>query len=246
MEKAPPKVFKVKDPDPDDRFSDIHPHLPQPPSLLLIVGSVKQGKSNLLVNLLCNPDMYKDKFDIVKIISNTLNADPKGKLMNKYFDCEDHYDDKMIHDLVKSQSQYDKDDMPSVCLVADDCLGDMKTNGALSNLSSRYRHSNIQLFIISTQLFRKVPTTVRANANWVLVGRLTNDSELDKLSEEYSGMFSGDANFREQYKKATKKKYDFMTLKLTENPAEIWINFNEKIYPFAEAIENVEVEEEEE
>ena len=44
MEKAPPKVFKVKDPDPDDRFSDIHPHLPQPPSLLLIVGSVKQGK----------------------------------------------------------------------------------------------------------------------------------------------------------------------------------------------------------
>ena len=34
--KAPPKVFKVKDPDPDDRFSDIHPHLPQPPSLLLI------------------------------------------------------------------------------------------------------------------------------------------------------------------------------------------------------------------
>ena len=49
MERPPPKVFKVKDPDPDDKFSDIHPHLPQPPSLLLIVGSVKQGKSNSVI-----------------------------------------------------------------------------------------------------------------------------------------------------------------------------------------------------
>ena len=102
-ERPPPKVFKVKDPDPDEKFADLHPHLPQPPALLLIVGSVKQGKSNLLVNLLCNPDMYKDKFDIVKIISNTLNADPKGKLLNKHFDCEDHYEDSMITDLIENQ-----------------------------------------------------------------------------------------------------------------------------------------------
>ena len=87
MDRPTPKVFKVRDPEPDSKYAGIHPHLPQPPSLLLIVGSVKQGKSNLVVNLLCNPDMYKDKFDIVKIISNTLNADPKGKLLNKYFDC---------------------------------------------------------------------------------------------------------------------------------------------------------------
>jgi hypothetical protein len=51
--------------------------------------------------------MYKDKFDIVKIISNTLNADPKGKLMNKYFDCEDHYNDEMITDLIESQKKYE-------------------------------------------------------------------------------------------------------------------------------------------
>ena len=43
--RKPPKVYKVKDPEPNSKFADIHPHLPQPPSLLLIVGSVKQGKS---------------------------------------------------------------------------------------------------------------------------------------------------------------------------------------------------------
>ena len=142
----------------------------------------------------------------------------------------------MIRDLVESQSKYERDEMPSVALVLDDCLGDKTT--ALNNISSRYRHSNIQILIISTQLFRKTSPTIRANANWVLVGKLTNEAELEKLSEEYSGMFGGDKNFREQYKKAITNKYDFMTLKLTENPAEIWINFNEKIYPAEKVIED--------
>ena len=57
-------------------------------------------------------------------------------------------------------------------------------------------------------------------------------------------MFGGDKPFREAYQKATKKKYDFMTLKLTENPAEIWLNFNEKIYPIGQS-EEVESEEDE-
>ena len=41
----PPKVFKVKDPPPSKMFKGLHPHLPQPPSLLLIIGSVRSGKS---------------------------------------------------------------------------------------------------------------------------------------------------------------------------------------------------------
>jgi hypothetical protein len=40
-----------------------------------------------------------------------------------------------------------------------------------------------------------------------------------------------DGKFRELYKKATKKKYDFLHLNLQENPAEAWRNFEEKLYP---------------
>tara|TARA_R110000772_G_scaffold135148_1_gene243768 strand:+ start:3297 stop:3917 length:621 start_codon:yes stop_codon:yes gene_type:complete len=203
----------------------------------------KTGKSTIISNMLLNTSFYgPDFFSVTKIISNSINNDQTSRFLKQAFDCEDHYEDKMIHDLVSSQSQYDRDDMPSVALILDDCLGDKTT--ALNNISSRYRHSNIQLLIISTQLFRKTSPTIRANANWVLIGKLTNETELYKLSEEYSGMFSGDKNFREMYKKATKKKYDFMTLKLTENPAEIWINFNEKIYPLdSESNEDSETEE---
>ena len=73
--KKPPVVLKVRDEDPNELFSDIHENLPQMPSLTLIIGSVRSGKSNLLVNWFCNPEFYKDKFDVVKFVSTTLNTD---------------------------------------------------------------------------------------------------------------------------------------------------------------------------
>jgi hypothetical protein len=229
MDKAPPKVFKVKDPDPDDRFSDIHPHLPQPPSLLLIIGSVKQGKSNLLVNLLCNPDMYKDKFDIVKIISNTLNADPKGKLMNKYFDCEDHYNDEMITDLIDSQKKYEDFERPTVALVLDDILTkDFKKTNAVSFLATRFRHYGIGLLAFTTQSFRAVSGLIRNNSSDVIIMKQQNNKELEKINEEYGDMFPN--IFMDLYKKAIEDApYSFLYLDLQTNPASAYIRFETKI-----------------
>lgn len=223
--KNPPKVFKVRDPDPDDKFADIHSHLPQPPSLLLIVGSVKQGKSNLLVNLLCNPDMYKDKFDIVKIISNTLNADPKGKLMNKYFDCEDHYTDEMVTDIIESQKKYEDFERPSIALVLDDILTkDFKKSNAVSFLATRFRHYGIGLLAFTTQSFRAVSGLIRNNANSVIVMKQQNTKELEKINEEYGDMFPN--IFMELYKKAIDDQpFSFLYLDLQTNPATAYIRF---------------------
>ena len=238
------KILKIVDP-PNTKKKALHPNLPQPPSLVLMIMPTKTGKSTIISNMLLNKDFYgQDFFDETIIISTTINNDQTSRFMKQAFNTYDYYSDDLIRDIVKNQSQYEKEDMPSLCLVCDDCLGEKTT--ALNNLSSRYRHSSIDLFIVSSQLLKKVSPTIRANANWILCGRLTNEAELEKLSEEWSGMFGGDKNFREMYKKATKKKYDFMTLKLTENPAEIWINFNDKIYPEgpSEEIESEESEEE--
>ena len=229
MDKPPPLVFKVRDPDPDDRYADIHAHLPQPPALLLIVGSVKQGKSNLLVNLLCNPSMYKDKFDIVKIISNTLNADPKGKLLNKYFDCEDHYNDEMITQLIESQKKYEDFERPTVALVLDDILTkDFKKSNAVSFLATRFRHYGIGLLAFTTQSFRAVSGLIRNNANSIIVMKQQNMKELEKLNEEYGDMFPG--IFMDLYKKAIDDApYSFLYLDLQQNPARAYIRFETPI-----------------
>ncbi len=224
-----PKVYKVKDPEADSRFAEIHPHLPQPPALLLIVGSVKQGKSNLLVNLLCNPAMYKDKFDIVKIISNTLNADPKGKLMNKYFDCEDHYTDQMITDMIESQKNYDDDERPTVAMILDDILTkDFKKTNAVSFLATRFRHYGIGLLAFTTQSFRAVSGLIRNNANSIIIMKQQNTKELEKIDEEYGDMFPN--IFMELYKKAIDDApFSFLYLDLQTNPATAYIRFETPI-----------------
>ncbi len=128
-----PTILKVKDVDTDTRFDDIHPNLPQMPCLALLIGSVRSGKSNLLVNFFMNEDFYKGKFDNVRFISNTLHTDNKGVLLAKHFDCYDHYEDGMIDGIIKEQSQYERDDRPSYSLIADDILTqDFSKSNALS------------------------------------------------------------------------------------------------------------------
>ena len=229
-----PKIKKVVDP-PKQKSKYLDPAVPQCPALVLMVMPCKCGKTTQLCNYFLSPDFYgQDFFDNVKIISTTINNDSTARFLRQAFDCEDHYDDSMIHKIVKSQKSYGEvDDMPNIALCIDDCLGEKTT--ALDNLASRRRHVNIGLMCVSTQLFRKVSPTIRANATNVIIGKLTNEQELDKLSEEYSGLFydgvDADANFRPLYKEATKQKYDTLHLNLQENPSEAWISYDKKIWP---------------
>ena len=209
MEKSPPKVYKVKDEETINKFEGLHPHLPQPPSLLLIIGSVRSGKSNLLVNMLCSPEMYKDRFEEVHIISNTLNADPKGKLLAKYFSCEDHYDDTMIEAIVEKQKSYEDLDRPNIAVVLD--------------------HYGIGLLAFTTQSFRAVSGLIRNNATDIIIMKQQNQRELEKVIEEYGDLFGTGDNFKKLYNEAMKERYSFLYLDLQTNPAKAYVRFERLI-----------------
>jgi len=182
MEKKPPRIYKVKDPAPNEKFKDLHPHLPSPPSLLLIIGSIKQGKSNLVVNLCLSPEMYKDKFDEVYIISNTLNADPKGKILKKYFQCEDHYKDSMIDNIIDKQKSYDESTRPSVAIFLDDILNkDFTKSNKVSFLATKFRHFGIDMLCFTTQSFRAISGLIRGNATDVIIMKQQSKKELEKI-----------------------------------------------------------------
>tara|TARA_R100001079_G_scaffold111034_1_gene89160 strand:- start:2791 stop:3543 length:753 start_codon:yes stop_codon:yes gene_type:complete len=238
--KKVPKVLKVKDEAPSERFDDIHKNLPQMPSLCLIIGSVRSGKSNLLTNYFCNPDFYKDKFDIVKFISTTLHTDNKGKILSKHFDCMDHYEDHIINDIKKSQGQYeDKSERPTYALVMDDVLTkDFKKSNEVSFFSTRFRHY-IDFYIIAVQSFRAVSGMIRNNATDVIICKQQNAKELEKIAEEYGDMVGGHDKFMELYNEAHKDRFSFLYLKLSENPAEAYVRHEYKIYPTRDG-DNVE------
>ena len=231
MNKKPPEILKVKDVMETEKFDGIHENLPQMPSLCLIIGSVRSGKSNLLVNFFCNPAFYKDRFDVVKIISTTLGSDTKGKILNKHFDCMDHYEDGIIEEIKMEQSKYEeKHERPTYALVLDDVLTkDFSKNNAVSFFSTRFRHY-IDFYVIATQTFRAVSGMIRNNSTDVIVARQQNQKELEKIAEEYGSLVGGDDNFMKLYNEVHREKYQMMYLKLSENPVQVYHNFTKRIY----------------
>jgi len=225
-----PQILKVKDLKEDDRFSDIHDNLPKMPCLGLLIGSVRSGKSNLLVNFFMNEDFYKGMFDTVTFISNTLHTDNKGVLLSKHFNCYDHYEDSMISGIMKEQAQYKRDERPSYALILDDILTqDFSKSNAVSFFSTRFRHY-IDFYLISTQSFRAVSGMIRNNANSVFICRQQNKMELEKIAEEYGGMVGGKDNFFKHYKNIHSSPYQVMYLDLQSNPARILRNFEEVVW----------------
>ena len=232
MDAQVPIVLKVKDEEPNEKFSDIHENLPQMPSLCLIIGSVRSGKSNLLVNMFCNPQFYKGKFDVVKFVSTTLNTDNKGKILSKHFDCVDRYEDSIIENIKSEQSKYEsKEDRPTYALVMDDVLTkDFKKTNQVSFFSTRFRHY-LDFYLIAVQSFRAVSGMIRNNATDVIIHKQQNQKELMKIAEEYGDLVGGEQAFLEQYNEAHKERYSFLYLKLSENPAQSFVRFERRIWP---------------
>lgn len=233
-QKKTPTIYRVKDLAGDERFPDLHPHLPSMPSCCIIVGAIKSAKSNLIVNMLMNPEMYKDRFDKVRVLSTTLHMDDKGKLLDKYFDADDHYEDQFIDDIMTNQGQYSKADRPTYCLVLDDIISTefCKRNNNLAFFITKMRHY-IDMCILSVQSINHIPPLIRAQARDIIIGRQNNHKEVVKLQEQFSGLLgeNGDNKFMELYKRCHQEPFHFMYIKGSENPAEVYYDFTEKIHP---------------
>tara|TARA_R110001606_G_scaffold373788_1_gene531284 strand:- start:525 stop:1364 length:840 start_codon:yes stop_codon:yes gene_type:complete len=225
MSKKVPRVLKVNDVLENDKYKEIHPHLPQPQFLALIIGSVRSGKTNYLINALRNGDDFygSEYWDSYKIISNTLNNDAKGKYFKDAFDdCEDHYTDKMIQELITSQKKYEREDMPTMMILLDDILSrDFKKTNDITYLCSKFRHYEMSIFL-TTQSFRAVGTIIRNNATNILIFRQNNSKELDKIKEEYSELCGSEKLFMEYYNLAHDSPHSFLYIDGQENPARFY------------------------
>ena len=222
------KILKIKDP-PKLVRKTFPPILPDPySSCLLILGSVKSGKSTIISNLFLNPNFYgPDFFSDVIVISNTILNDYTMRFMKEHFSIEDHYSDGMVKNIIDNQKAFgERENMPHIALIADDILStNFKKNNELSFLASRFRHYNI-FYIITAQNMRSLSPVIRSNATSVIITKQQNENELQKIAEEYGPMYKGEKNFIALYNQAIQSApYAFCFLRLDENPAEFYINF---------------------
>ncbi len=234
FQEAFPQILKVQDP-PAEKIKPLHPHLPQPPALLLMISPIRTGKSTIISNLLLNSHFYgQDYFDEVMCISPTIYNDKTSRFLKKAFDCYDGYDDAIITDLINKQEAYaDNDNLeerPEVAVVLDDILGTIRREANVNHLASRFRHYGIRLLLMSSQNYRSVSPVIRSNATNMIIGSpFPNTKELGKIAEEIGDQFGGADNFLKIYYLATPEKYDFLYLDLQSNPPLAYHNFEKVI-----------------
>jgi len=225
------KIYKVKDLENKGKYPPLNPILPQPPFLLIGYGSVRSGKTNSLINMMRRDDMFgTDYFDDVLVISNTAGNDPKMyKFMGDAFRLEDHYENKMIDDLIASQKSYSREEMPTTLLILDDIISkDFKksSSNAINSLATRFRHYELSMMVF-VQSARAVSNMIRSNATNILIYRQQSNLEWEKLQEEYSDL--APKNFANYYKISQMERYGFLYIDCQENPARFYKNFEELI-----------------
>lgn len=212
----------------------IHQNLPDISTgqLGLLISPVKTGKSTIISNLLLNPNFYRNQFDIVYIISNTINNDQTSRFLKEQYPetVFDSYSDSTIENIINYQKSFPKDKQPFIALILDDFLG-IKSKSMIYHLATRARHYNIGLLLFASQLFRGLPPVLRQNATFAIIGGPNpSDFEINKMAEEFGGTYGGDKNFVKLYKEATNQRYNFLYLDLQSNPSLAYKNFTELIY----------------
>jgi len=214
----PIKILKVKDrTDKKPPPRELEPYLPDDGSVIMVVAPIAQGKSNFITGWFLHPQLAKDYYDTIYLISNTARADDTSRFLIEepnvivYDDLNSTKIDNIIDDIINEQKKFQKKDMPRIAIVFDDIISSMKINSKGFAISSRARHYNIISLFYVVQKFRAVSNVVRANTTHLLTfAGIYNALELKALDEEFASV-GGNEGFTSMYKREVQNnKYSFL------------------------------------
>ena len=230
-----PVVLPIKPAEPDELDGRIHPNLPQPPSLICIYASFRSGKSVLVNNMILSPLFLRGLLDRWYIFSPTARNDESCRFLlgEEGVEIIDEYSDEYLQAVLQYQSETPKEDRDAIGVVFDDAIQYLQNRYSLGNfLAVKFRHYNIKYLIYVSQSFKSLDTKIRANSKAVILMKIANEKEIDKIEEEYNGFLGG--RFRELYDYCLNDApYSFMYINIDSNPVEAWLRFERKIYPDA-------------
>lgn len=154
-----------------------------------IVGRRNQGKSSLLIKMLLNDKLLKNKFDQVILINPTYYLDTKYHIIN----FTDVYTDFSVELLEKLNNDINekviKNEKYQTLLIFDDCIADpeFKSNeysNPLNHFALNGRHLNISMIFLS-QRYTGLSSIIRTQLDYLLLFNPINHKEKEVIYEEY-------------------------------------------------------------
>ena len=235
-----------------------HAHLPSTPLRGVFVGPSGAGKTAVLVDMILR--LYRDCFERLYIFSPSIHLDSTWAPVKEYVKQElakdedygeeecffDTWDTEALRKIYETQVAVIKEAkkrglkrMFNIAVIVDDFADDPsvchQTGGysaggsMLNTLFVRGRHAFIST-LVSTQKLRLLASTIRVNAQFLLVWRLRNRLELQSLLEELSAVHSV-KTLQEMYDLATREPYSFWYINLTaKTPEEMfYVRFEQRL-----------------
>jgi hypothetical protein len=233
--------------------SELNPILLPHPFLLSLVAPPRAGKSNCIINLICNSEFYRGKktehyFDDIYYCSPTSCFDKTTcnalKLLDnciQIHELDQLYSlDIFLRQIMKEQAEEEVEERKKVLIVLDDLVGIMQKNPEIALLSTKYRHYGISIIAVS-QSFRKLPLLIRNCTTGLIVFGLHNEREVTKVFEEHGCSFP---NWYALYNYATRERYNFLYMDIEHQ--KVYHNFTTCLYDIDNANKNNDNESESE
>lgn len=190
---------------------------PTMPCGILIIGRSGSGKTQAMVNIMTNPNLLGDYFDIVYLFTGTnpdkeLIKDLKLKKKNIITDFDE---EKVKSIMTKAENTIEQDgfkNSPKIMMLFDDILDNQKflKSKTMTTLATANRHYNIS-YIFCSQYYKKISAVIRTNARYYIIFP-SSMSECEKIADELTPPQISKKKFINYLQHATAKKYSFMSI----------------------------------
>jgi hypothetical protein len=157
----------------------------------LLCASTRAGKTTMLNHIFAK--YFKKHIGVV--MSNSLNSDAYDYVKKSVVALSDLYHPEVLKDMY--QINHATSNHYKFCVILDD-LTNVKNDKEYLRLLTIYRNSRISC-VVSAQGISMFNKTARGNINFVFLGRLNSDAEVEKVVKEYLiSYFPRDINLSEK------------------------------------------------
>lgn len=200
--------------------------IPMHPTLSLFIGRVRSGKSVLALNLIKRPEFYGPKngaktgyFNQIYVFSPTVYNDDLYGDMD--IPDENKYDDPNAEDLQEILDRQKEsidargiDKTERVLIIFDDCLTHAKflRSKAFKQCIFAQRHYGISAYVMAQSLM-SVPRPIRLQCRNLFFFQ-GSQSEVERISEEYSVCGLNKKKMYDIVDYATKEPYSFLYINM--------------------------------
>ena len=186
--------------DPDKKYKQLFPYMPNKTFRMLICGNSGCGKTNLLYHMLIKPLPY---YDEIYLYARNLEQDKYKNLMQKMRDLSAKVGYQVLNvsnDEIKPVAEMGYEDDQKV-VIFDDYVCD-KNQRQLIDYFIQGRHKNCSVIYLS-QSFYKAPKDIRLNCSHYCLYEFPSSRETNRITSDLGVD-------KETYKTATKKPFSFL------------------------------------